>query len=155
MLEKNMYLDFKTWFQGDILPKVDRTSMYHSQEIRLPFLDTELVTFIIKLPLQMKINFFNRKFLLKKILSNNFNKDFINRKKSGFNFPIGFFLINNKKFKELSYYLLKTRKMNNIFKSDFIEKLWLDHQKEISDNSYKIFNLICLSQWINKNNIST
>ena len=152
-LDRYMYLDFKTWFHGDILQKIDRTSMFHSQETRLPFLDTELVNFAVTLPIHLKIKIFDKKIILKKILSKNFGKSFVNRKKSGFNFPIGYFLINNKKFKEMSFFLLNTEKMQKIFCRKFIENLWQKHQEKKIDNSYKIFNLMCFSQWIKCHNI--
>ena len=75
-------------------------------------------------------------------------------KKSGFNSPIGIWLQNNSKFKEMSYYLIKTKKMQNIFNIDEIEKIWKSHQDNKFDESFKIFNLMCLSQWLENNSLS-
>ncbi len=84
----------------------------------------------------------------------NYQKDCLLKKKSGFNSPIGIWLQENGKFKEMSYYLLKTKKMENIFNVHEIEKIWENHQNNKFDESFKIFNLICFSQWLENNNLS-
>ena len=61
-----MYTDIKTWLANDILVKVDMMSMAHSLECRAPFLDHKLVEFCASLPPKLKLNYFNKKFLLKK-----------------------------------------------------------------------------------------
>ena len=60
-LDQYMYIDFKTWLPNDILYKVDRSTMFNSQESRLPFLDSKLVEYVCSLPIKYKINIFERK----------------------------------------------------------------------------------------------
>ena len=57
-LDKTLYIDCKTWLPNDILYKVDRSTMYNSQESRLPFLDSRLVEYACSLPIKYKINIF-------------------------------------------------------------------------------------------------
>ena len=54
----------------------------------------------------------------------------------------------------MSYYLIKTKKMQNIFNIDEIDKIWKSHQDNKFDESFKIFNLMCLSQWLENNSLS-
>ena len=54
----------------------------------------------------------------------------------------------------MSYYLIKTKKMQNIFNIDEIENIWKSHQDNKFDESFKIFNLMCLSQWLENNSLS-
>ena len=61
-----MRFDFETYLPEDILTKVDRMSMAHSIESRVPLLDHEVVDFAASLPSHMKIRGRERKHVLKK-----------------------------------------------------------------------------------------
>ena len=152
-LDQYMYLDFKTWLPNDILYKVDRSTMYNSQESRLPFLDSELVEYACSLPVEYKINIFERKKILRKIIKSSLPKSLLKKKKSGFNTPIGLWLINNKQFKDMSHDLLSTKFMQDLFNYDELINIWDSHQNMKIDQTYKIFNLISLSQWVINNSL--
>ncbi|EQD49460.1 asparagine synthase (glutamine-hydrolyzing), partial [mine drainage metagenome] len=62
------YLDLKTWLPGDILTKVDRASMAHSLEVRVPLLDHRLVEWASSLPPGLKLKGGTGKYVLKKAL---------------------------------------------------------------------------------------
>ena len=139
-LDQYMYIDFKTWLPNDILYKVDRSTMYNSQESRLPFLDSRLVEYACSLPIKYKINIFERKKILRQIIKS-------------FNTPIGLWLINHKQFKDMSHDLLSTNFMKTLFNYDELINIWDSHQNMKIDQTYKIFNLISLSQWVINNNL--
>ena len=61
-----MRFDFETYLPGDILTKVDRTSMAHSIESRVPLLDNEVIDFAARLPVDLKIRDGRRKHILKR-----------------------------------------------------------------------------------------
>ena len=152
-LDQYMYIDFKTWLPNDILYKVDRSTMFNSQESRLPFLDSKLVEYVSSLPIKYKINIFERKKILRQIIKSSLPKSLLKKKKSGFNTPIGLWLINNKKFKDMAHDLLSTYFMKNLFNYDELINIWDSHQNMKIDQTYKIFNLISLSQWVINNNL--
>ena len=152
-LDQYMYIDFKTWLPNDILYKVDRSTMFNSQESRLPFLDSKLVEYVCSLPIKYKINIFERKKILRQIIKSSLPKSLLKKKKSGFNTPIGLWLINNKKFKYMAHDLLSTYFMKNLFNYDELINIWDSHQNMKIDQTYKIFNLISLSQWVINNNL--
>ena len=60
------YIDIKTYLVGDILTKVDRASMAHSLEVRVPFLDHKFVEWTATIPSHLKIKQGCGKYLLKK-----------------------------------------------------------------------------------------
>ena len=66
--EYMMNRDINEYLPDDILTKVDRASMYHSLEVRVPFLDHNVVEFARKLPMNQKIKNDEGKIILKKIL---------------------------------------------------------------------------------------
>lgn len=86
-LDACMYVDMKTWLQDDILIKLDRTTMAHSLETRVPFLDSRLVQWCASLPISQKIAKGQGKLLLKIAMASRLPRKIINRKKSGFNAP--------------------------------------------------------------------
>ena len=82
------YLDFKTWLPGDILTKVDRASMAHSLEVRVPVLDQRLVEWASSLPPEMKLRHGEGKFIFKKMLEQDLPHEVLYRSKMGFRVPL-------------------------------------------------------------------
>ena len=82
------YLDLKTYLPGDILTKVDRASMAHSLEVRVPLLDHQLVEWISTLPVGFKRRGGEGKYLLKKAMEPWLPDDILYRPKKGFAVPL-------------------------------------------------------------------
>ena len=82
------YLDMKTYLVGDILTKVDRASMAHALEVREPLLDHELMGWVSGLPIDLKLNGTEGKYLLKKAMEPYLPHDVLYRKKMGFAVPL-------------------------------------------------------------------
>jgi len=88
-LQRLSYQYCRTYLAEDILHKVDRASMAVSLEARSPFLDRELVEFIAKLPVSMKLEApSNGKAILKKAMRSRIPADVIDRPKKGFGIPV-------------------------------------------------------------------
>jgi len=81
-------LDIRFFLEGDILQKVDRLSMASSLEVRVPFLDHRIVEYSNKLTYDKMFGKI-RKYPVKKILENYFDKDFVHRSKIGFMLNVG------------------------------------------------------------------
>ena len=78
------YVDVNTYLAGDILTKVDRTSMWHSLEVRAPFLDHEFLTWGMALPAALKLRGTEGKYVLKKALEPLLPREILYRRKQGF-----------------------------------------------------------------------
>jgi asparagine synthase (glutamine-hydrolysing) len=87
-LDRAQYADLMFWMPGDILTKVDRTSMAVSLEAREPLLDQRLVEFAARLPEGMRVRGSTGKYLLKKSLERYLPNDILYRPKQGFVTPI-------------------------------------------------------------------
>ncbi|ANU08131.1 XrtA/PEP-CTERM system amidotransferase [Paraurantiacibacter namhicola] len=87
-LDRAQYADLKFWMPGDILTKVDRTSMAVSLEAREPLLDHRLVEFAARLPRRARIKGTQGKYLLKKAMERYLPDDILFRPKQGFVTPI-------------------------------------------------------------------
>jgi asparagine synthase (glutamine-hydrolysing) len=91
-LSRAQYADLKIWLPGDILTKVDRTSMAVSLEAREPLLDHRLVEFAARLPARMRLRGGTGKYLMKKALGRYLPDDILHRRKQGFVTPIAAWL---------------------------------------------------------------
>ncbi len=87
-LDRAQYADLKIWLPGDILTKVDRTSMAVSLEAREPLLDHRLVEFGASLPVAMRLRGGTGKWLMKRAMEQYLPDDILYRKKMGFVTPI-------------------------------------------------------------------
>ncbi|MGB0721427.1 MAG: XrtA/PEP-CTERM system amidotransferase [Gammaproteobacteria bacterium] len=88
-LGRVQYLDYKTYLPGDILTKVDRASMAHALEVRVPVLDHEFVAWSSGLPADWKMSGGDGKRIFKKALEPFLPDDVLYRPKKGFAVPLG------------------------------------------------------------------
>jgi asparagine synthase (glutamine-hydrolysing) len=87
-LSRAQYADLKIWLPGDILTKVDRTSMAVSLEAREPLLDHRLVEFAASLPANMRLRGGTGKWLMKRALESRLPREILRRRKMGFVTPV-------------------------------------------------------------------
>ena len=82
------FLDFKTYIPGDILTKVDRASMAHGLEVRVPLLDHHFVEWVARIPSALKLKRGEGKYVFKKSLEKLLPDAILYRKKMGFSVPL-------------------------------------------------------------------
>lgn len=82
------YIDLKLYLCSDILVKVDRASMAHSLEVRVPVLDHLLIEWAGSLPAALKIRQGEGKYLLKKAMEPRLPEEILYRRKRGFDVPL-------------------------------------------------------------------
>ena len=87
-LHQLLYLNMRTYLQGDLLVKMDRMSMANSLETRSPFLDTAVVEFVASLPADFKIRGRQQKWLLRHTFRNRLPLGIAERPKHGFGIPL-------------------------------------------------------------------
>ena len=122
------YLDFKTYLPGDILTKVDRASMAHSLEVRVPILEHHFVEWAASIPPRQKLVGKDGKHCFKRALSPYLSSEIMYREKMGFAVPIvGWF--RNELRDQLRESVCGTRiKDSGIFDSKMLDKLVQQHQ---------------------------
>ncbi len=87
-IDRAQYADIKHWLPGDILTKVDRTSMAVGLEAREPLLDHRLIEFCATLPANMRLRHGEGKWLMKKAMEPYLPQEILYRQKMGFVTPI-------------------------------------------------------------------
>lgn len=147
-LDRMLYADTRFYLPNDMLVKVDRMSMAHSLEVRVPFLDHNLVEFAASLPPKLKLkNYFRGKYILKKMLNQNLPGIPVWRKKQGFNIPKGIWFKGE--LKDFVFDNLSPSQINRMgfFKPSKVSMLINKHIAEEKDNSHQIWGLLYLSLW--------
>lgn len=88
-LERALRTDLQRYLPDDILTLTDRLSMWHSLELRVPFLDHHFVEFAGRVPPELKIRGSAQKYLLKRIAERWLPHEMIHHRKQGFEAPMG------------------------------------------------------------------
>jgi len=86
--ERYQFVDLMNYLPDDILVKVDRASMYHSLEVRCPFLDNEFVELTARIPQRLKIRASEGKWILKRLAYRYVPREILDRPKKGFSVPL-------------------------------------------------------------------
>jgi len=151
-LISNSISDFRTIdkhlsLEGDMLVKVDRTSMLASIECRAPFLNKELWDFSNQLPDKYLINGWDKKHILKEAFKDYFPKNFLNKSKKGFGVPVGDWLRSDLRSELLSYIDKSFIEKQKIFKIDVMSKLVEDHLNLKKDNTFRVWTFYCFQKW--------
>jgi len=91
-LIKKLYAEMKTRLVDEMLMKVDRMTMAHSLEARVPLLDHKVAQFALQLPPDLKLHTSNgtrtTKYILKRVMESYLPREIIYRNKQGFNIPV-------------------------------------------------------------------
>jgi asparagine synthase (glutamine-hydrolysing) len=148
-ITKLQYLDLKLYFQESILVKVDRASMACSLEVRAPFLDYELVEFVMGLPSKLKLKGFTSKYILKKTMKNWLPDEVINRPKKGFGVPIAKWIKGplNPLFRELL--ASDQLRREGFLNPEYVTQLLQDHLLNKRDNRKQLWTLLVWELWMN------
>lgn len=150
LTERMQVVDTLTYLPDDILTKVDRASMYHSLEVRVPFLDHEVVEYAFKLPKKLKVDNENGKIILKKILKKYLPNNLIDRPKMGFGIPLGNF-IRQELRKELESFLYSNNlNSQGFFKIDVYRKKWREHLSGKRNWQFLLWNYYVFQKWLLK-----
>lgn len=150
ILDQLMYVDQRTVLLNDYLVKVDRMSMAHGLEVRVPFLNNPVVAFSEKLDPRFKVRNFTTKHILKRILERYLPKHLVYRKKQGFSFPVAAWLCD-----ELKDFMLDTLSLDNVEKTGFLEyaqvnQMIQDHLAKRHDYNRELWGLISLVRYLTK-----
>lgn len=149
-ITKLQYLDLKLYLQESILVKVDRASMACSLEVRAPFLDYELVEFVMSIPSRLKLKNFTSKYILKEALKNLLPEEIIKRPKKGFGIPIAKWVKGP--LKDLFKELLSPEKIKHegFLNPNYVKILLEEHLDNKRDNRKKLWTLLVWELWVNR-----
>jgi asparagine synthase (glutamine-hydrolysing) len=141
------YLDIKTYLVGDILTKVDRASMAHSLEVRVPFLDHKFVEWTAKIPTELKLKNGCGKYILKKAMEPHLPNDVLYRKKMGFRVPLADWFRGPLKQKLRDTLLSEEMRNSGLFNMNTITQWLDDHQSGRREYSAPLWTLLMFASF--------
>jgi asparagine synthase (glutamine-hydrolysing) len=149
-LERILYLAMKLYLQDNNLVTVDRASMANGLEVRCPLLDTELVEFVCRLPIQYKLNGYTTKYLLKKAAQGFLPPNIIHRQKRGFGVPLAKWLAGDLKEFMLDYLSEERLRRQGIFHYPYIKQMVDEQLTKKKDNREPLWTLLVFQSWYEK-----
>jgi asparagine synthase (glutamine-hydrolysing) len=142
------YLDMKTYLVGDILTKVDRASMAHALEVRVPFLDHKLMEWVSGLPVDFKLKGTEGKYMLKKALEPHLPHEIMYRRKMGFSIPLEEWFRGPLKDKLRTSLLSPRMADTGLFDMAFLKRMCDEHAKGVRDYSASLWSLLMFAAFL-------
>lgn len=142
-----MAFDIETYLPEDILTKVDRMSMAHSIESRVPLLDHEVVSFAATLPSRMKIQGAERKRLLKQVAARVLPAEVLTRRKRGFGVPIGHWFRGALRDFVIDTLHSPRALQRGYFQQGFVNRVITEHLTGRRDHTLRLWQLLMFELW--------
>jgi asparagine synthase (glutamine-hydrolysing) len=146
-LNQMLYWEMKYFLTDHNLNYTDKLSMATGVEVRVPFLDKELVEFSTLIPPHLKMKGVTTKYLLKKMMERYLPHDIIYRSKAGFGAPVREWIVNDLETTIEKYLSKNTIEKRGIFDYDNVKALIEDNKKGKVDASYSIWCLLAIESW--------
>jgi len=141
------HTDLSWYLPEDVLFKVDRMSMAHSLEVRVPLLDHQLLEWEMALPLQMRFRDGHGKYLLRKVAERYLPAEILKPRKQGFTIPMGQWLRGELGAWAQTLFLSQEFKQRGIFEPNKVLSLLDMHQSGKYELGHRIWSLIVLELW--------
>ncbi|MEN6348211.1 MAG: asparagine synthase (glutamine-hydrolyzing) [Syntrophomonas sp.] len=148
LTQRMMYLDSISYLPDDILVKVDRACMGVSLESRVPFLNHQVIEFAWQLPLSMKINHGQGKYILRRVLRRYIPDNLIERPKMGFGVPIDSWLRGPLKKWAEDLLDVDRLKSEGYLSSQSIHEKWEQHLSGKRNWQHHIWNILMFQAWL-------
>lgn len=146
-LTRMLWVDLRHGLPADMLTKVDRMSMLHSLEVRVPFLDHKLVEWAFALPDNVKLKGNTTKWILKEAFKDILPADILHKRKHGFDVPVGEWFKNE--LRDVIEDVCSTQTINKrgLFNPQAVQKILKDHTTGKRDYNNQLWILLSLELW--------
>src|SRR5690242_18294264 len=145
-LSAAQHWDLKSYLPLDILTKVDRMSMAHSLEARVPLLDHVLVEFAATIPPEYRLRNGESKGIFKRAMRGILPDEIIDKPKQGFAVPLGAWFRGRLSSFVRDLLLSETCRRRGVFDCRYIEQLLAMHDRG-RDLSMQLWTLISFELW--------
>jgi asparagine synthase (glutamine-hydrolysing) len=143
------YADTKLYLPNDILTKVDRMSMAHSIEARVPLLDHKLVEFAATIPSELKLRGNTTKYIFKRAMEGILPDPILHRPKRGFAIPLSRWFRGRLNGFVRDLLLDGTSRQRGILNPEYIERLVVMNARG-RNLDFELWTLITFELWCRK-----
>jgi asparagine synthase (glutamine-hydrolysing) len=146
-VQRMLYVDSMVLLADQFLEKVDKSTMAHSIEVRVPFLDTQLAEYAMGLPARMKIRRGQKKWILREALRGIVPNDILDGPKTGFGVPFEYWLAQPLAGYMKSILLDEAVTGWNIFDRPALERTIEDHIAGRRNKGFLLWKLLNFALW--------
>jgi asparagine synthase (glutamine-hydrolysing) len=142
-----LFTDIRTYLPYDLLRMTDRLSMWHSLEVRVPFLDHELVEFVATIPAGYKLKRWRKKYVFIRALEGILPREILRRRKQGFSVPLNRWLRGP--LRELVHTHLAEPVLRGVglFDPQGVARLLREHEEGLRNHESRIWALLTFMLW--------
>ena len=151
-LHRQLCADLTVYLPSDLLAKMDRMSMLHSLEVRVPYLNHSLAEFIWRLPTSAKQRDGVRKHLLRTVAARRLPPAIAARAKQGFAIPMDIWTWQPGRFRDLVYDTLHSDRFRQRgwFDLDCVDTMLTEHDRLQSLHGHRLWTLVVLEHWLRR-----
>jgi asparagine synthase (glutamine-hydrolysing) len=150
LLDRALYQDIKMYLPDDILALTDRVGMWHSLELRVPFVDHTLMEFCARIPSRLKIRGLQKKYLLKQAARPFLPLSVLTHRKQGFASPMAFWLRGElRAFVDAALSPERVQRTGVLDPAQVRSRLEA-HQRRRALNDRQIFAMLMFQRWLER-----
>lgn len=144
-MQRMQYVDMRSWIRGDILVKGDRLSMYHSLEVRVPFLDREVFRVASELADEDKLSHHTTKYILRDTFRDLVDEATFLRPKLGYPVPVRAWL--KKELYPWARNILETMTCTDVINREAALAMLEEHREGKKDHYRKLWTILVFVTW--------
>ena len=152
IVNRMLFWELKYFLADHNLNYTDKMSMAHGVEVRVPYLDKDLVEFSTEIPVEMKMKGITTKYILRKVAERYLPNDIICRSKTGFGGPVRDWVKTDLAAEIDSRLFNDDRYFNEIFDLKTVRSLVERNKSGQIDAAYTIWGLLAINSWLNQFN---
>jgi asparagine synthase (glutamine-hydrolysing) len=146
-LNQMLYVDLKTFLPCLNLMTTDKTSMAANLEVRVPFLNQEMMELAARMPPDLKLRGLKRKYILKRAMEKVLPREIVWRKKAGFGAPIRSWLRGPLQPMVNDLLSAETIKRRGLFRPEEVRRVIDANLSGREDYNLQVFQLLNLELW--------
>ena len=143
------FMELRSTLPDELLMFADKLSMAHGLEVRVPFLDKEIVEYSERLPSNLKVRNGSGKWLHRQVCQRLLPQKILKRKKRGFAVNVVDDWFRGSAQKKMEEILLNSHsQIYNYLQPSAVKQIFKEHQSGQNDNHKILFSLVVFEEWL-------
>jgi asparagine synthase (glutamine-hydrolysing) len=143
------FLELRSTLPDELLMYADKLSMAHGLEVRIPYLDKEVVEYVERLPANFKVRYGSQKWLHRRVCQPFLPRSFLRRRKRGFAVNIVDDWFRSTMDNRMEESLLDSKaQMYQYLSPSAVQDLFKQHRSGQNDNHKILFSLVVFNEWL-------